>query len=151
MASSAAFANEAVPTPHNVIRCVINGDIHKTLIFAYDQQGKTSQQDRPGFCLLDVDYQGNPFGSYFCWVAETQTSPTTEGQLAVQFVQHLGDGAKLYTQINIPARPQAVFAGTMRYLFRSAKDLRVPIPPRDAMKLDCRAEKLMFNNNAVTR
>jgi hypothetical protein len=146
--SSVAMANTVVPTPHDVVRCYVNGNPNDALIFAYDANGEmpANAPSRPGFCKLVNDAHGNPYGSYFCWVASTQAAMTTDGQLAIEFADNMGDGEYLYTQINIPALSGVEFAGTERLLNRPAKDLRVPIAPRDARKMDCRAEALIFQD-----
>jgi len=62
---SAGWAADAIPTPHAVIKCAINGDAKNALIFAYDQKGAMGEglASRPGYCKLTADANGDPFGS----------------------------------------------------------------------------------------
>jgi hypothetical protein len=118
--------------------------------FAYDESGEmgVGEANRPGYCPMSIDSRGRPFDRYWCWVGDTDTATTTDGQLAIAFTKYLGDGLEDITQLNLPKdlREQRGGKGTMRSLSRSPRDLTQPIQRPDE-PIDCKLQSITFPSN----
>jgi hypothetical protein len=126
-------------------------------MFVYTQSGA----DGVGVFAFDVDSEGRVceiltsngqvYGGYSCYGKDTAMAPTQTGGLALLFQNHLGDGASLYHQLNVPPDFAALnkFRGTMRISGRPPKDLSKPLEPNGGgvYKLSCKMESVAFGAN----
>ncbi len=137
----------AQASKHNVFVCktgnrsIANG----YYLFAYDEKGAITKGNRAGYCEITISADGKPFGEYWCWVADTETAKTEEGQLAILFKKSLGDGAYLYTQLNLPATLLEDKRGEGRYrtLSRHPKDLEKSLSQKEDV-ISCEEESVEF-------
>ncbi len=116
-------------------------------MFAHDDKGEITNGTKAGYCQLTVDAKGEAFGQYSCWVADTVEGKTSDGQLALLFRQSLGDGAFLYTQLNLPKDllDKKGGSGKLRDVSRAPKDLSTPIGTGSGVEtLDCSEQKVKF-------
>jgi hypothetical protein len=131
---------------HDVFVCQTDDKIDSVTMFAFDEHGEVDvNKTGPGFCQIDLDGSGKPIDSYMCFVFNSATATTTDGQLALVFSQSLGD-TSLFHQYNLPKdlREKKGGKGTMRILSRNPQDLTKPIPASDAEHADCKLQSVKF-------
>jgi hypothetical protein len=120
-----------------------------TFMFAHDAKGHITNGTKAGYCELTIDAHGNAYGQYWCWVDDTTTAKTSDGQLALLFKKPIGDGANIYTQVNLPSDLLSAKKGSgmIRTLSRAPADLTTPIASgSESSDLDCSEQSVDFKN-----
>lgn len=139
----------ALANKHDVFVChrddksISNG----IYLFAHDKMGAVTHGKKPGYCELRVDAQGHASGAYSCWVEDTRTALTTDGQLAILFKKHLGGWVYVYRQLNLPKNFAEVKRGTgkIRSLRRPPKVLEQPLS-QEVENFTCAEETVDFRD-----
>jgi hypothetical protein len=145
-APSELNASSSHSSNHDVFVCRGSDKLEPVTMFAFDEHGVAEgHQTRPGWCFIPLSSE-KPIDSYLCSVTEADTATTTDGQLALLFIQFLGDGNNLRHQYNLPKDlvEKKGGKGTVRILSRPPQDLKQPNPTSGVDHVECKLESVKF-------